>query len=382
MKKILPLVEQKTSGYSYASHKFCMEARPELPGIRYEDEKGQILIKRHGETDYSITNARDLSGFAKRISQNEPPIFRYFLDGSRRTYKVDDMAYNKRVFPIIAGQIGVGCCIRESSSKFRSCEFRNSLLLTLPKLASTDSRNRALFFDQLKEEINREILKAKGLSLSKIVGYDNSKAEKGERIENRGIAMIQEEMYNAEQEIVSKLASKNWLGPENWMLKDGSLEYRTASGEYRDLSKIKSNYNHVIGVSKSFNPERVKDKDKRSIAQKIADLRLFHRTPAVMQSTSQGVLSVWYLRIRERKFSVSPFDGVIKVEKILVFPREKEKGMETQLVDLISANLINERNPVGYGSDLRWANHLYPVYLTEQFIKSKYLSDRYILNLF
>ena len=71
-----------------------------------------------------------------------------------------------------------------------------------------------------------------------------------------------------------------------------------------------------------------------------------------------------------------------KVEKILVSESEQEYGLNTEEVDLISANLINERNPVCYGKDARWANHLYPVYLTETFIKSKYLSNEYFINLF
>jgi hypothetical protein len=56
--------------------------------------------------------------------------------------------------------------------------------------------------------------------------------------------------------------------------------------------------------------------------------------------------------------------------------------LNSEEVDLITTNIINERNPVCYGSDSRWANHLYPVYLTESFIKSKYLSDLNFLNLF
>jgi len=51
-------------------------------------------------------------------------------------------------------------------------------------------------------------------------------------------------------------------------------------------------------------------------------------------------------------------------------------------VDNISAWLVNERNPVCYGKDDRWANHLYPVYLTETFIKSKYRGTAHFLNLF
>lgn len=98
--------------------------------------------------------------------------------------------------------------------------------------------------------------------------------------------------------------------------------------------------------------------------------------------TGEAKFSIWYLRIRETKRTDSPFSGVVKIEKILVTDDELENGLATEEVDLITANIVNERNPVCYGKDKRWANHLYPVYLTESFIKSKYLSDIHFLNLF
>ena len=73
---------------------------------------------------------------------------------------------------------------------------------------------------------------------------------------------------------------------------------------------------------------------------------------------------------------------LVKIEKILITEDEIENGLNSEEIDLITANIINERNPVCYGKDARWANHLYPVYLTENFIKSKYLSDINFLNLF
>ncbi len=42
-----------------------------------------------------------------------PLLFKFFLDGSRRVYKVDDIQYDKKVFPIVSGQISVSCCGRE-----------------------------------------------------------------------------------------------------------------------------------------------------------------------------------------------------------------------------------------------------------------------------
>jgi hypothetical protein len=92
--------------------------------------------------------------------------------------------------------------------------------------------------------------------------------------------------------------------------------------------------------------------------------------------------SVWYVRIRETKYCHSPYEGVLKIEKVLVTDDENDNGLLSDEVDLISANIIRESFPVCYGRDDRWAKHLYPVYLTEQFIKSKYLSDIHFTNLF
>ena len=69
-----------------------------------------------------------------------------------------------------------------------------------------------------------------------------------------------------------------------------------------------------------------------------------------------------------------PLEGMEEMEVI--------NGLDTDEVDLITANIINERNPVCYGADTRWANHLYPVYVTECYAKSKYLSSAMFLNLF
>ena len=93
--------------------------------------------------------------------------------------------------------------------------------------------------------------------------------------------------------------------------------------------------------------------------------------------------AVWYVRIRNKKYTTNAFDGILKLEKILVLNDSNEHQiLDTEEVDLITANIINERNPVCYGSDFRWANHLYPIYITEKFIKSKYLSNNMFLNLF
>ena len=70
---------------------------------------------------------------------------------------------------------------------------------------------------------------------------------------------------------------------------------------------------------------------------------------------------------------------VIKCE--MVIPTEGGV-IDSDTIDVICANLIREAYPVCYGTDSRWANHLYPVFLTEKYCKSNYIDNNIILNLF
>jgi len=387
MDKILYFIANSTSGSCYKSFKYCFE-RVEVPLIIYDDKQNIVFSKdKNGETDKGLKTSKSLEKLAKLINQENKPLFKYFLDGSRRTYKVDDIAYDNRLYPIIAGQIGVGCCERKNPSSFKNIILENYLALALPACANKDSIDDELFFNSLIPKLNNlTVLKNRGILFKKILPYSDMRLKEGEKYEHKGIAKIQDEMTESEKRLVIQLVKERRLNFDSYLLKDGSLQYqKIRGGNIIDLSAIKSNYQCVVGVSKSFNPELCRDQKNKSIAKNIADLRLFHRTPAYKYSAerSPGVeFSVWYFRIREVSKTTSPFDGILKVEKILVTDNEQEKGLDSDEIDRISANLINERNPTCYGSDNRWANHLYPVYLTETFIKSRYLSDVFFLNLF
>jgi hypothetical protein len=194
-------------------------------------------------------------------------------------------------------------------------------------------------------------------------------------------------MIESEKKIVAALSDKQLINQTKYLTKDGSLQYKPMkTSDFKELSKFKNHYKSVVGISKMFNPELCRNKDGKSNADKIADLKLFNRTPVYKYQTeivgSDVFFAIWYVRIREKEHSASPFAGVVKIEKILITEDEMENGLDSQEVDFITANIINERNPVCYGKDDRWANHLYPIYLTETFIKSKYLSDINFLNLF
>lgn len=381
MDKILDFIAKETDGKNYKSFKYCFES-VDVPKLDYEDKKG-IQVKRKGETDKSLKNQKSVKAMADRISKYKKPLFKYFLDGSRRTYKVDDIAYGKRLYPIIAGQIGVAVCERENKDFFKPINFKNPFVISVPEDANAQSTigKSDLFFNNLIKKLNeQDILKEQNIKFSKILPYKNAVLKENDKYEDRGVAKIQDEMIAMEQKVVFELVKAKKLNDESFLIKDGSLEYMK-SGEIRELSSIKSNYDCVIGVSKAFNPEALSH-DVKDISRRIAELKLYHRTPAFMYQTERipdVKFSVWYLRIRE---TLSPFDGVLKIEKILVRDNQEEEGLDSDEIDLISGNIVNERNPVCYGKDVRWAKHLYPIYLTESYIKSKYLSDIHFINLF
>lgn len=388
MTGILDYIAEETGGKTYRSHRFCFDAEFRMPTLTYDDNQEFTLQRnKFGETDTSLITTKDLSAYAQRI-RGEKPLFTFFLDGSRRVYKVDDIEYSRRIFPAIGGQIGVACCVRHSPDTIRTVKFHGKRVLSLPRLA-TSGQHEAQFLGRLVQKINEsDRLKRFGIEFDEILTYSANipDGQKKEEYMDRGTATVQDSMVESEKIVVDTLVREQQLDQDNYLIKDGSLQYsKTAMGDFRELANYRKNYRNVVGVSKSFNPESSKNKRGQSNAAEIAKLGLFHRTPAARYQFNRignVDFSVWFVRIRDTDYTGNPFAGILKLEKVLVTEDEIENGLESSEIDRITANIINERNPVCYGKDQRWANHLYPIFLTENLIKSKYLSDIHFINLF
>lgn len=386
--KIMTMLANFTGGKSYKAHKYGLDNN-ERPFIDYGEDS--IIWQKISETNKGNRNYVSLVDLYKTISHRNDQLLTYFLDGSRRVYKVDDIAYTKAgsrnvIYPVIAGQLGVGCC-RRIDKKLVPEKFKSEIVLSVPDVADADGK--AGFFPATAQKINESLeLKRLGVRISTIIPY-KTKKDGNKNYEDLGTACIQDRMIEREKELVAELVREGKLNQDNYLVKDGSLEYRPSKDDRKDRRKyqlFKNNYNWVLGVSKSFNPEICLDINGKPNPGFIADLPLYHRTPVACFRNREWFgdteFAVWYIRLRDKNRTRTPFDGIIKVEKILVTNEEIDYGIDSNLVDLLSAHLINERNPVCYGSDLRWANHLYPIYLTESYLKSKYLSTDSFLHLF
>lgn len=384
MGSVIKIIEQETDGKSFHSHKYCHDTSP-TSGINYDDNT-KVVWKNYGET-IKHTQPINLKTLADKISGNES-IFTYFLDGSRHTYKVDDISYNKNVYPMLAGQIGIGCCKR-LSKELNKEQFTRKLVVVLPDVAYNDEWGAQNFFNSLLKKVNLapRLKENYNVQFDEILTYNRNQDDK---LEKKGIAVIQDYMAELEKDAVAELVLKGKLSQDNYLIKDGSLEYKVVSDKAKNKKnlndkRVANYYKYVIGVSKSFDPTKCETKSGGTNSDIIAKLKPFERTPAYMyQSNIAGNVNfvIWYLRLRDAKYTKNVFDGVLKVEKLVISEVEQAKGLDSELIDLISANLLNERNPVCYGSDARWANHIYPVYLTESFVKSKYLSDDLFMQLF
>lgn len=322
----MEIIEKETKGKSYHTYKYSYDSIG-LPSIDYDDDPNKIMKwKDSGETG-SPKKPIDLKPLADQLqSVGEKPLLKYFLDGSRHVFKVDDIAYNKQVFPVVAGQIGIGCCKRENKRMSKE-RFYRELVLALPDKANADGWDDAAYFAAKVKKLNEsEELKRLGLHFSAIIPYSTSKAGSPDtKLDNLAVGVIQDYMIEAEKRMVAELVKDKRLGQDAYLLKDGSLEYKIMKSgreDLRTLQKIKHNYSWVIGVSKSFNPESCLDHTGKPNSNYIADLPVFHRTPVARYENREFLgdvqFGVWYIRLRDKRRTQTPFDGVVKVEKIMM----------------------------------------------------------------
>lgn len=378
-KKILKLLAETTHGESYRTSKIELDADYSSAQIDY-DASEEILLRNAGET-HPPKPYQTLAQQSKNVSDTAQ-ILNYFSDGSRRVYKVDDIAYQsgsrKLIYPIVAGQVVTGCC-RRVDRKMHEEKFSAEIVLAVPDVTNPRSFDGG-FFTNLAQRLSESAQ----IPIAKVLPYSTSR-KPVEKLEERAVAKIMEHMHDAEKNLVAELVRRGKLDQKNYLVKDGSLEYRVVPNDKKFNAK---NYSFVIGVSKRFNPLLAKDTHDKINPGLVADLPPLCRTPVTIFERNDDFhggnkFAVWYLRLRDKKYSDSPFDGVVKVEKLLVRDAELASNrIDSDEVNLISAYLLNERNPVCYGADSRWANHIYPIFLTESFVKARFISTETFLHLF
>jgi len=295
------------------------------------------------------------------IFRSEKHLYRYFIDGSLRTYYLGTGIEGRRSFPIELAQIGAAVMERDDDGRVHVLGMKHRILLLLPRggLGVSDS-----VWSQL-QELNTEDGSFRVVDTTEKTSHTPQDATI-ENLRTRAGGIARNRMHRLEIEMID--LTEGMRDEDNWLILDGAVKL----DEF-----IKTP--HMIGVAKNFRKDPQfqfgkKRRDRKDITQIIANLPYAHRTAAF--SSHNGKVAFWYVRLREQVEVDYPLMGVVKVE----YPRPDQTPIDAELSDLLSSALVGERNVTPHGRDRRWHSHLYPIFQAEQAIKNRFYSRQVLMG--
>ncbi len=294
------------------------------------------------------------------LKRVEDHVFRYFQDGSMRSFFAGTALEHDRQTPVIIGQVACAALEREDSGRL--------------KVAQHHQRNLLLVaFSQISEPV-----KAKLVEIIEHLGGDYQLADieqygqEGQDLRRRAEDSMRQNMNTVESQTLMAVLDRRSAG---WVVCDGSIRYAKFFEEMRRT--FDGRQPPVVSVAKNFSKTpRFKlgksDKGKQvNLWQLLANLPEGNRTLAWKARTNDRVVSVWYLRLRQRRYMDYPLMGVIKVE----LPILGNEPPHSDLVTKLSGALLAERTVTPHGLDRRWHAHLYPIFQAERCVKNSFVSS-------
>lgn len=294
-----------------------------------------------------------------------PPLLHYFLDGSRRTYRIGDIILtNRRYLPLVAAQVGVAVVERGDDGRHIRplrdlCKFRNVIAFPENILDDDLAELKCSFMDF-------------GLPSFEFLRY-NVKPDRDPV--DLAVARIMSAMHDIEVEAVKRMTDQHLLDHQSLLVIDGPLRFKKTGSRQFDIVQFRN----VIGLSKTFRPSFSiggTGRARQDVGSITHALDAGERTPVFKSAgEDEKTLGVWYLRLRHRERMGNPLQGVVKIECYAIEPEELESGLDGDRINTISGHVLRERNVTPYQADLRWASHIYPIYLAETYLKSSFMSD-------
>jgi hypothetical protein len=332
------------------------------------DEMEDLLINR--EVRDITTFAETPTPSADSLYRPTPPLFRaekhlyrFFIDGSLRTYYLATGLEGPRSFPIELAQIGAAVMQRDDDGSVRPLGIKHRILLLLPQgpLGVSDTVWAELAKLNTPDGFFQIINTAeKNVNTPEAATIENLRTRAGGIARNR--------MHKLEIEMIA--ITDGMRDQDHRLILDGAVKL----DEFIKTSSM-------IGVAKNFrkDPQFHIGKGRRpqhkDITQILARLPYAHRTAAF--SAHNGQVAFWYVRLRKQEEVDYPLMGVVKVE----LPRPERTSVEAEEADLISRALVAERNVTPHGRDPRWHCHLYPIFQAEQAIKTRFYSQQVLMGM-
>ena len=292
-------------------------------------------------------------------------LFRYFLDGSVRTTNVGHAVDTKQHYlPIFIAQIGVAAT-KLDNAQIAVEAYAGKNIFFLPETFSSGDTLK------IRHLVGRA---ARNSRLPLDLDLDHYELNEYETPIDGARKKVLSAMHAMEIGLIKELAESRKVTRESLLMIDGSLQF------YENLERDREAFRNVVGVAKSFdlNQRIGKGPNFKEIGTLIAGLRHRHRTAARKIQHRNLTIGAWYLRLHSARShaGLTITDGVVKLE---IFPDNamgSEPVLDTDRCDRISKNVLALRHPTTPWTDSRWASHLYPIYLTENYIKARFRSAR------
>lgn len=288
-------------------------------------------------------------------------VFRYFMDGSVRTYFLGTVVERERSSPVQFAQVGAAAVFRKADGRLVKAAAARQLILML-------SRNH------VSPEL-WQIVADRVQGLPELVLRDSGEQDpvtNGVQVAEprfRGAHKANWFMRELEKELAQKLFME--LPQGAWLVLDGGLGKDLIS--WPQLKEWE--YPPMIGVGKSFNKEP-SFKVGGGPGAKI--LNLFELLAGLEQGCRTAVFGAkgskkafWYVRLRPQRELDYPLMGVVKVE----MPNPRKEALPTELIDRLSGALVAERSVTPHGRDSRWHAHLYPIAVAERLVRGLFYSE-------
>lgn len=297
--------------------------------------------------------SRDLYRPTPPLGRGERHIFRYFLDGSLRTYFIGTAIERERATPVCVAQVGAAVLRREDDGTVRVAKLKTKLLLLLAK-------------SQVSEALWGHLEGLQGPFQLVDISEDDALTKGISDLRSRASGKAEWEMHKLEAELAAEIERKEG----EWLIIDGTVRFPPLVRQFEEEPRLRQ----LIGVAKSFSREprfSVKEERKKvtlNLCQLLAGLPEEHRT--CVFGTMEGKLAFWYVRLWEQGHLDYPLMGVVKVE----LPNPSGEPVPTELADELSRALVAERTVTPHGKDRRWHAHLYPIFLAEQAVKNAFFS--------
>ncbi len=310
----------------------------------------------HGIVEIVIESPnRNLYVDCPAIHREDKHLFRYFLDGSARTFYLGNVVEGERQTPIHVSQVGAVAVHRDQHGHVKVAVSDHKFVLLMNK-------DELSFGEEIEKKVQAAGIRYVFVDL-KEHDPQTEGIQAGKEPRSRAAHKANWIMRGVEKAMAETLAR----AAGEWLMIDGGL-----GSEYAKDWKEGKEY---IGVVKSSWKElKFSVKGGRGAKETINTYELLSSLKAGQRTLAfglrDGLIATWFVRIRGPEYLEFPLMGVLRVE----LSNPTMEALPSGLITEISGALVAERCVSPHGKDVRWHSHLYPIYLAEQAVKNGFVS--------